>query len=68
MEFVDSDFCKWVVWFRKCGGVEIYFLKVFLFEMKELWIKIIKECYDKKRFGLFKGLLESLVCGKLSNM
>lgn len=64
---MDSDPCKWAVWFRKRGGAEIYLLKASSPETKELWIKTIKECHDKKRPGLLKGLLESLVCGKLSN-
>ena len=56
-ESVDSDPCKWAVWFRKRGGAEIYLLKASSPETKELWIKTIKECHDKKRPGLLKGLL-----------
>ena len=53
---MDSDPCKWAVWFRKLGGAEIYILKASSPETKELWIKAIKECHDKKRPGLLKGL------------
>ena len=63
-ESVDSDPCKWAVWFRKRGGAEIYLLKASSPETKELWIKTIKECHDKKKTGLLKGLLESLLCIK----
>lgn len=66
-ESVDSDPCKWAVWFRKRGGAEIYLLKASSPETKELWIKTIKECHDKKKTGLLKGLLESLVCVKLND-
>ncbi|KAL9959090.1 hypothetical protein ACROYT_G036173 [Oculina patagonica] len=54
-ESVDSDPCKWAVWFRKLGGAEIYLLKASSPETKELWIKAIKECHDKKRPGLLKA-------------
>ena len=66
-ESVDSDPCKWAVWFRKRGGAEIYLLKASSPETKELWIKTIKECHDKKKTGLLKGLLESLLCIKLND-
>ena len=65
-ESVDSDPCKWAVWFRKRGGAEIYLLKASSPETKELWIKTIKECHDKKKTGLLKGLLQSLLCIKLN--
>ena len=41
---------------RKLAGAEIYLLKASSPEIKALWIKSIKECHDKKRPGLLKGL------------
>ena len=55
-ESVDSDPSKWAVWMRKLAGAEIYLLKASSPEIKALWIKSIKECHDKKRPGLLKGL------------
>ena len=60
-ETVDSDPCKWAVWVRKLGGAEIYLLKASSPETKALWIKSIKECHDKKRPGLLRGLLPFFV-------
>ncbi|XP_022782468.1 uncharacterized protein LOC111323405 isoform X2 [Stylophora pistillata] len=54
-ESVDSDPCKWAVWLRKLGGAEIYLLKASSQESKELWIKSIKECHNKKKTGLLKA-------------
>jgi len=58
-ESVDSDPCKWAVWLRKLGGAEIFLLKASSPEIKEMWIKSVKECHDKKRPGLLKGLVEN---------
>ncbi|EDO37558.1 predicted protein [Nematostella vectensis] len=56
-ESVDSDPCKWAVWLRKRSGSEIYVLKAPSIEIKQIWMKAIIECNEKKKQGLIKSAL-----------
>ncbi|XP_031559552.1 rac guanine nucleotide exchange factor JJ-like [Actinia tenebrosa] len=59
-ETVDSDPCKWAVWLRKRSNAEIYVFRAPSIEVKNTWVKHIKECNLKKKApGLLKSLYRS---------